>query len=165
MGEKKKVAQSVRAGPVRFVGGGASRLKEKVSASRQVDVEGRGRRGQRRWGSSSESSSHPRYYPYYSYKIIPIDERTASCSLGSTSALPCSSTLLPRRLQFTLLRTHAAANASGYQTRLFHKLRDLTDLTFLSMTRYLRKRDATGRVRKVLVAQLPVSYFLRISGV
>jgi hypothetical protein len=39
--------------------------------------------------------------------------------LGSTSALPCSSTLLPRRLQFTLLRTHAAANASGYQTRLF----------------------------------------------
>jgi len=87
MGEKKKVAQSVRAGPVRF-GGGASRLKRKVSASRDVDVEGKRGRGRRGWGSSLESSSHDRYYPNYRYEIIPIDERTASCSLGSTSALP-----------------------------------------------------------------------------
>ncbi|KAJ0416375.1 hypothetical protein BJY00DRAFT_233970 [Aspergillus carlsbadensis] len=162
MGEKKKVAQSVRAGPVRFGGGGASRLKRKVSASRQVDVEGRGRRGQR-WGSSSESSSHPRYYPNYSYEIIPIDERTASCSLGSTSALPSIIHVVAETLTI-----HHTLTSSWRPTPRIIKhvlLRDLTDLTSLSMTRYLRKRDATGRVRKVLVAQRPVSYLLRISGV
>ncbi|KAL2835944.1 hypothetical protein BJY01DRAFT_63428 [Aspergillus pseudoustus] len=57
-----------------------------------------------------------------------------------------SSMLLPRRLQFILFQTQAAANAVEYQSSLTES--SSRPQISLILTRYLRKTDAAGRVLK-----------------